>query len=92
MNKTSYENCIDTGYINNITRGGRDVFQLAEERPYYFLSGKGFCFKGMRVAIDVENPALEPPPPMPNKAFTSSEMSYTNLLMLLATALAWTSI
>lgn len=51
VNKTSYENCIDRNFIENITRGGRDVFSLTEAKPYYFLSGNGYCFKGMKVAV-----------------------------------------
>ncbi|XP_062170998.1 early nodulin-like protein 20 [Alnus glutinosa] len=55
VNKTSYENCIDKNFIENITKGGRDVFNLAEAKPYYFLSGKGYCFKGMKVAVYVRD-------------------------------------
>ncbi|XP_061339606.1 early nodulin-like protein 20 [Gastrolobium bilobum] len=90
VNKTSYDKCIDTCFINNITRGGRDVYQLLEARPYYFLSGRGFCFHGMRVAINVEEPA--PAPPLTNKAFPSSKMRHAKPLVPLATALAWTFI
>lgn len=63
VNKTSYEDCNDKGFITNITRGGRDVFQLKEARPYYFLSGGGFCFGGMKVAVDVQT--LPSPAPAP---------------------------
>ncbi|XWS40926.1 hypothetical protein CRYUN_Cryun17cG0037900 [Craigia yunnanensis] len=41
VNKTSYENCNDQSFIQNITRGGRDVIELTEARPYYFLSSGG---------------------------------------------------
>ncbi|KHN48793.1 Lamin-like protein [Glycine soja] len=51
VNKTSYENCIDRDFIKNITRGGRDVVQMTEARTYYYLSGGGYCFHGMRVAV-----------------------------------------
>ncbi|XP_050226930.1 early nodulin-like protein 20 [Mercurialis annua] len=54
VNKTSYENCNDQGFILNITRGGRDVYQLKEARPYYFLSSGGYCWNGMKLAISVQ--------------------------------------
>ncbi|KAK7261297.1 hypothetical protein RIF29_27606 [Crotalaria pallida] len=94
VNKTSYENCNDTCFISNITRGGRDVFQLLEARPYYFLSGRGFCFKGMKVAINVEEDTPTPQPELAvsSKAFPSSRMSHTKRPVLLAAALAWTFI
>ncbi|RDX65805.1 Lamin-like protein, partial [Mucuna pruriens] len=90
VNKTNYENCNDTSFIKNITRGGRDVFQLLEARAYYFLCGKGFCFQGMKIAINVEEaaPAL-PPPALSNKTLPSCRMSNTKLLLLLITVLAW---
>ncbi|BBH00277.1 early nodulin-like protein 20 [Prunus dulcis] len=51
VNKSSFESCNDQGFMKNITRGGRDVYQLTEDRPYYFLSGGGYCFHGMRLAL-----------------------------------------
>ncbi|KAJ6960088.1 hypothetical protein NC653_038204 [Populus alba x Populus x berolinensis] len=62
VNKTNYENCNDQGFIKNITRGGRDVVQLTEARPYYFLSSGGYCWNGMKVAINVEDFAPTPAP------------------------------
>ncbi|KAF1882916.1 hypothetical protein Lal_00003098 [Lupinus albus] len=94
VNKTSYENCIEEGFIYNITRGGRDVFQLLEARSYYFLSGRGFCFQGMKVAINVEEPAQAPQLVLSasNEAFPSFRMSHTIRLLLLASSLTWTLI
>lgn len=60
VNKTSYENCNEKDFIFNITKGGRDVFNLTEAKTYYFLSGRGFCFQGMKVAVFVEE--YSPPP------------------------------
>ncbi|KAM7520695.1 hypothetical protein LguiB_019657 [Lonicera macranthoides] len=61
VNKTDYETCNSDNPIHNWTTGaGRDVVPLNVTRPYYFISGKGFCHGGMKVAIYVENP---PPPP-----------------------------
>ncbi|KAG8494963.1 hypothetical protein CXB51_012345 [Gossypium anomalum] len=55
VNETSYANCIEENFINNITKGGRDVFNLTMPKPYYFISGRGYCFKRMKVAIFVQN-------------------------------------
>ncbi|XP_010473092.1 PREDICTED: lamin-like protein [Camelina sativa] len=62
VNKSSYEQCVDTDFIFNITRGGRDVFQLLEPKPYYFICGRGYCIKGMKLAINV---LPQPPPSAP---------------------------
>ncbi|KAK7385242.1 hypothetical protein VNO78_30956 [Psophocarpus tetragonolobus] len=83
VNKTSYENCIDTGFIYNISRGaGRDVFQLTEFKTYYFLSGGGHCWHGMKVAILVSEgvvaPTLAPSPQV--HAPAPSPKSYTPAL------------
>ncbi|XP_024016935.1 lamin-like protein [Morus notabilis] len=79
VNKTSYENCDDQSFIKNITQGGRDVYELTEARPYYFLSGGGYCYHGMRVAIFVDDrllPATDPAPsPAPVPAQNASPMS-----------------
>ncbi|KAJ6860821.1 hypothetical protein NC651_037028 [Populus alba x Populus x berolinensis] len=61
VNKTDYESCNSDHPLHNWTRGaGRDVVPLNVTRNYYFLSGKGFCYGGMKLAVHVENP---PPPP-----------------------------
>lgn len=61
VNKTDYENCISDHFLHNFTTGaGRDVVPLNVTKTYYFISGKGFCFGGMKVAIPVEK---APPPP-----------------------------
>ncbi|CAL5185930.1 unnamed protein product [Lathyrus oleraceus] len=63
VNKTSYENCIDTDFIKNVTRGGRDVVQLIEAKTYYFISSGGYCFHGMKVAVNVEEHQTSAPSP-----------------------------
>ncbi|KAL5741314.1 hypothetical protein ACOSP7_028046 [Xanthoceras sorbifolium] len=84
VNKTNYENCRDQDFISNITRGGRDVFELLEARPYYFLSGRGFCWGGMKFAISVTQ---APPPPAPapasSKSASSASSSTTTITLLL---------
>ncbi|KHN38430.1 Lamin-like protein [Glycine soja] len=63
VNKTSYENCIEKGFIQNVSRGaGRDVFQLTEFKTYYFLSGGGHCWDGVKVAITVTEGVASPTP------------------------------
>ncbi|KAL1168832.1 hypothetical protein V6Z11_A05G108100 [Gossypium hirsutum] len=59
VNETSYPNCIEENFINNITKGGRDVFNLTMPKLYYFISGRGYRFKRMKVAIC---PKLQPLP------------------------------
>ncbi|KAK9925010.1 hypothetical protein M0R45_033351 [Rubus argutus] len=61
VNKTSFDSCNDQVFITNITRGGRDVFELKEARPYYFLSSGGYCYHGLKLALVVQ----EQPPPAP---------------------------
>ncbi|XP_042498457.1 lamin-like protein [Macadamia integrifolia] len=61
VNKTAYDQCIESDLIHNWTTGhGRDVTPLNETKRYYFISGKGFCFSGVKLSVLVENP---PPPP-----------------------------
>lgn len=74
VNKTNYEYCIDTNFIKNVTRGGRDVVQLTEARTYYFLSSGGYCFHGMKVAIDVQE--HQPAAPSPSPTAKSSGDSF----------------
>ncbi|KAF5479468.1 hypothetical protein F2P56_000286 [Juglans regia] len=69
VNKTDYETCNSDHPLHNWTTGaGRDVIPLNVTRHYYIISGKGFCFGGMKLDILVENP---PPPP-------SSPLNNTN--------------
>ncbi|KAJ0041895.1 hypothetical protein Pint_19154 [Pistacia integerrima] len=94
VNKTSYESCNEQDFIKNITKGGRDVYQLLEPRPYYFLSGRGFCWGGMKLAIMVQNPAsIIAPAPAKNRSPTkNSDRRITLLLALvLVMALTWGS-
>ncbi|KAI6706246.1 hypothetical protein NL676_009208 [Syzygium grande] len=65
VNETSYDKCIETNFITNITKGGRDVFNLTEAKPYYFICGRGYCFNGMKVAVNVTEAPT--PPPTPSK-------------------------
>ncbi|XP_010510824.1 PREDICTED: lamin-like protein [Camelina sativa] len=71
VNKSSYDQCVDTDFIFNITRGGRDVFQLLEPKPYYFICGRGYCLKGMKLAINV----LPQPPPSATLTRTSTALT-----------------
>ena len=48
VNKSSYEQCINIDFISNVTRGGRDVFQLFQPKPYYFICGRGYCHQAWR--------------------------------------------
>ncbi|KAH7532687.1 hypothetical protein FEM48_Zijuj04G0048500 [Ziziphus jujuba var. spinosa] len=92
VNKTSYEKCNDKGFITNITRGGRDVYEVKEARPYYFLSSGGYCYHGMRVCVMVQQ--LPPPPasaPAQNAASYHILMAANvfSPIFLLSMALVW---
>ncbi|CAO2830352.1 unnamed protein product [Amaranthus hypochondriacus] len=68
VNQTGYRNCIETNFITNITKGGRDVFNLTAARPYYFISGRGYCKRGIKLSITVQIPppdnnTINPDPP-----------------------------
>ncbi|KAL6144995.1 hypothetical protein ACLB2K_055684 [Fragaria x ananassa] len=80
VNKTSYESCIDKDYIYNVTRGGRDVFNLTEAKTYYFLSGRGYCYKGMKVAVFVEQ---SPPELHRNHGLKSYPYTSSNFIIIL---------
>ncbi|KAG5527590.1 hypothetical protein RHGRI_028490 [Rhododendron griersonianum] len=61
VNQTNYESCNSNSFLHNYTTGaGRDVAPLNVTGPYYFISGNGFCYSGVKLAINVSNP---PPPP-----------------------------
>lgn len=96
VNRSSYEKCIDKGFISNITRGGRDVFNLTEAKTYYFLDGRGFCIKGMKVSVLVEEyfPPIRPlssPPDSPRPLFPNDGFPFHAVprMTLIATALAF---
>lgn len=97
VNKTNYEACNSENPLKNFTTGaGRDVVHLNVTRPYYFISGKGFCYGGMKLAINVEH--LPPPPsssPLNDKssASRSTHIGYTPFVLTAvfaaARALIW---
>lgn len=93
VNKTDYETCNSDHPLHNWTTGaGRDVVPLNVTRHYYFISGKGFCFGGMKIAVHVEN--LPPPPKaLPIKSFAPSLKGHNILLMPIVFAIgaAWDS-
>ncbi|KGN59686.2 hypothetical protein Csa_001715 [Cucumis sativus] len=71
VNKRSFEDCNEKDFIKNITRGGRDVFQLTELHPYFFIGGGGYCFQGMKLAVymsTVDHSAPAPSPAGSNKS------------------------
>ncbi|CAI8595250.1 unnamed protein product [Vicia faba] len=93
VNKTDYETCNSDHPLHNWTTGaGRDVVPLNVTRHYYFISGKGFCFGGMKIAVHVEN--LPPPPKVsPIKSFAPTLRGHSLLLMPIVFAIgaAWDS-
>lgn len=93
VNKTSYEQCNDHDFIKNITRGGRDVFNLTEAKPFYFLSGGGYCYHGMKLAINVVEfiPSPESAPAPAKNGSPADTGGQIILSILLAIALVWAS-
>ncbi|XP_022741014.1 lamin-like protein [Durio zibethinus] len=90
VNKTSYDNCNDQGFIQNITRGGRDVIELTEARPYYFLSSGGYCFNGMKVVVNVEIPQAPAAAPAKNGSPGPwNAGTYIVLLILISISVAY---
>lgn len=87
VNETSYEKCIVQDFIKNITKGGRDVFELTEAKKYYFIC-KDYCFGGMKVAINVQD--IPAPAPAPDKnASPSNHSIQVTPVMVLAIAMIW---
>lgn len=93
VNKTNYEKCGDKDFIENVTRGGRDVFNLTEAKPFYFICGRGdYCSKGMKIAVHVET---DPPPPTASPNLTISASPSPSSIhghLLLACTIAFFSI
>ncbi|XP_045830963.1 lamin-like protein [Trifolium pratense] len=80
VNKTSYENCIDAGFIKNVTGGaGRDVLPLTEKKTYYFISGGDYCKQGLKVAINVNDNVAPAPAPTSHKSGAPSALDASNI-------------
>lgn len=74
VNSTDYESCNSDHLLHNWTTGaGRDIVPLNVTRKYYFISGNGFCYSGMKLAINVENP---PPAPTASPVQSGSPPTY----------------
>ncbi|KAM7520696.1 hypothetical protein LguiB_019658 [Lonicera macranthoides] len=81
VNRTNYETCNSDNPIHNWTTGaGRDVVPLNVTRPYYFISGKGFCYGGMKIAVNVEN--LPPPPSAAPVRSDSSRYTFRSQIVI----------
>ncbi|EPS69574.1 hypothetical protein M569_05193, partial [Genlisea aurea] len=52
VNQTSYGNCTTEGAFGNWT-SGKDFVLLDKSKRYYFISGNGGCFSGMKVSVFV---------------------------------------
>ncbi|KAG6398355.1 hypothetical protein SASPL_139813 [Salvia splendens] len=97
VNKTDYESCNTDHPLHNWTTGaGRDVVPLNVTKTFYFVSGKGYCYGGMKVAIHVEKGA---PPPAVSAVKSNSPLSLPSALRssvfipaVFAAAAAWDSL
>ncbi|KAK9107368.1 hypothetical protein Syun_023379 [Stephania yunnanensis] len=88
VNKTAYDACSAEHPLHNWTTGaGRDVVPLNVTRHFYFISGNGFCYGGMKLAVRVEN--LPPPPKAALASHKNGAPNASSLIMVrLATAFA----
>ncbi|KAG8366932.1 hypothetical protein BUALT_Bualt16G0019400 [Buddleja alternifolia] len=56
VRKKDYDKCNSNHPIHKLSKGyGRDVVPLNVTKTYYFISGRGFCYGGMKVAIQVKS-------------------------------------
>ncbi|KAL8124639.1 early nodulin-like protein 17 [Apium graveolens] len=96
VNRTNYETCNAEHPMHNYTTGaGRDVVALNVTRNYYFISSKGFCYSGMKLAVHV---VKTPPPPKASPEKSDSPSRIFNLRSqivfptVLAMAAVWDSL
>ncbi|KAI3439514.1 Sacchrp_dh_NADP domain-containing protein [Psidium guajava] len=82
VNETSYEACNSQGFISNVTRGGRDVFQLKEAKTYYFICSRGYCWGGMKLRVNIVV-ASPTPAPSPSGATLLPPVSLSFAIVLL---------
>lgn len=81
VNETNYEKCNSENFIANITKGGRDVYQLTEAKPYYFICSKGYCYGGMKLKLDVLEPPAAAPTPQGNYAVSRGGLNFMPILI-----------
>ncbi|XP_039119115.1 lamin-like protein [Dioscorea cayenensis subsp. rotundata] len=69
VDETSYEKCDASNPIRNYSKGRSYAFELNETKHYYFICSYGYCYQGMKVAINVQKlPPPSPPPSHPSAA------------------------
>ncbi|MFQ6633193.1 hypothetical protein Gotur_011437 [Gossypium turneri] len=80
VSKADYESCNADHPLHNWTTGaGKDVVPLNVTRNYYFISGRGFRYGGMKVAVRVEN---RPPPPTSAQLTEKSDSSSSPIVYI----------
>lgn len=89
VNKTNYETCNAEHPLHNYTTGaGRDVVALNVSRNYYFISSKGFCYSGMKLAVHVVKTPSPPSAALPAKGDSSSRIYNLKSQIVFPTVLA----
>ncbi|KAI3987737.1 hypothetical protein MKX01_028471 [Papaver californicum] len=82
VNQTDYESCNENNPIHSWTTGaGRDVVPLNVTKHYYFISGHGFCYGGMKLAVHVINPS-PPPKAAPVKSDGAPSADFSRQLLV----------
>ncbi|KAJ4961828.1 hypothetical protein NE237_021738 [Protea cynaroides] len=74
VSKEDYESCLSSEAGTNLTsRNGRDEVELSVAGHYYFVTGLGYCFVGMKLSVLVEqNPINVGPSPAQSPALQTS--------------------
>lgn len=81
VNQTNYVSCNAEHPLHNWTTGaGRDVVPLNVTRDYYFITSKGYCYGGMKLAVKVEN--MHPPPEAAPVKSKSSDLTPASLFVV----------
>ena len=60
------------------------MFNLTEARPYYILSGLGYCFEGMKVAVYAQYAPPDPAPLVVRNGCPSQSAGCGIIIMVLA--------
>lgn len=66
VNKTDYERCSSDRPLKSYSKGNSFTFQLNGTGPYYFICGRGQCWSGMKLAINVLPVPTPAPAPTPS--------------------------
>ncbi|MCL7050611.1 hypothetical protein MKW94_021393 [Papaver nudicaule] len=89
VTKANYDLCSSENPIHNWTSAaGRYVVPLTDPRAYYFISsGEGYCFGGLKVAVNVSG--MPTPPPSSSSERLSGFVSVSIWLLAVGLLFNW---